>query len=250
MSALPKTIKIGGLTFAVSLVDALHTSDGGSLVELSGNIQYAEGKILLRTGQSADFNGTVLLHEIMHGVLYHAGVETHEELFVDQMANGLYQVLGDTPRLVSYLTAGSGQDAPLPDGVKIGGIEYAVRLVEGLVDTLDDGTVVELNGHIRWMECDLELNAGLGEGRMRVALLHEIMHGILDHAGEESHDERSIRIASYGMLQVLRDNPALVTYLRNSRYGPEVSLPDDWDDLVSHRFSLMDLTYGSVETPR
>ena len=47
-----------------------------------------------------------LLHEIIHGVLYHAGHSSgHDELLVSGIASGLCQVFRDNPELAAVLAA-------------------------------------------------------------------------------------------------------------------------------------------------
>lgn len=42
----------------------------------------------------------VLYHEVIHGILSHAGIMEHDELVIDAIANGLVQVFRDNPWLV------------------------------------------------------------------------------------------------------------------------------------------------------
>ena len=87
--------------------------------------------------------------------------------------------------------------------IKIGGIDYEVEEVQNLC--AEDG-IKRLNGHIIYDSCKIKLDAGLNPQVKNVCLWHEILHGILTHAGITDHDEAHIEALSYGLVQVLRDN--------------------------------------------
>lgn len=96
-------------------------------------------------------------------------------------------------------------ERPLPETVKIGGVDYIVEYVPDLRDG-DQG----LNGWIRYNDCKIQIDADLSDQRKRIVLWHEIVHGLLENAGAESeHDEKIVVALGYGLVQVLRDNPQL-----------------------------------------
>jgi hypothetical protein len=43
--------------------------------------------------------------------------------------------------------------------------------------------------------------------------MHEVLHGIFTNADVQNQDEHLIAVLSYGLVQVLRDNPALVAMI-------------------------------------
>lgn len=90
--------------------------------------------------------------------------------------------------------------------VKIGGLDYEVEEVQNLC--AEDG-LKRLNGHIIYDACQIKIDQGLNQQVKTVCLWHEILHGILTNAGVGKHDEATIEALSYGIVQVLRDNPEL-----------------------------------------
>jgi len=92
----------------------------------------------------------------------------------------------------------------MPDEVLIGAILYPVEVV----GNLRDGQV-DVNGVISYRPYRIRLDSELDEqGRKRV-LWHEILHGILTHAGHDDDNERHLEALAYGIMQVLRDNEEL-----------------------------------------
>lgn len=96
------------------------------------------------------------------------------------------------------------------DTVKLGPVVYAVRQVENLHDFRPDGSRIDLNGRILHNECEMHLETKMHPQRARLVLWHEIVHGILSNAGVEDHDEKLVEALSIGLVEALRDNPALV----------------------------------------
>lgn len=97
--------------------------------------------------------------------------------------------------------------------VTIGPMRYAVRLARRLHS--DDHT--PLLGQIDYAACRIDLERGMSPQAQRATLIHEILHGILNNAGERDHDERLIDLLAYGLLDVIADNPDLVAYLTEHR---------------------------------
>lgn len=92
----------------------------------------------------------------------------------------------------------------LPDTIRIGGTDYAV-LVE---KDLRDGNT-GLNGHIVYNDCEIRIEKEMTPHVQWVTAWHEVLHGLLQHAGYGDHDERMIEALGYGVAQALRDNPWL-----------------------------------------
>ena len=97
LPALPESIRIGWQTFDVVETTSL-TGDG-----LAGEIRYMENVIRMMPGLGKDFALGVLVHEIVHGVLYAAGIREHDEQLVDVTAQGFIQVVRDNPDLVRLM---------------------------------------------------------------------------------------------------------------------------------------------------
>lgn len=92
----------------------------------------------------------------------------------------------------------------IPESVRIGGIEYPVVYV----DNLNNGVQLAY-GHIDYENCRIELSntAGTAHEKRCVTLLHEILHGIRNHAGLEIENEEVIvDMFAKGIYQVLQDN--------------------------------------------
>lgn len=91
---IPKEIKIGGTKYAVKPVHKLV----GDVGLLHGLIDYIDCTISLNEDQDWQVSCETVIHEILHGIIYHYNVHIDndkEEEVVDAMAKGLYQVLED-----------------------------------------------------------------------------------------------------------------------------------------------------------
>lgn len=62
-------------------------------------------------------------------------------------------------------------------------------------------------------EAEIEVNACVAREQQAETLLHEIMHAITWQAGDSRELEREVTILSKGVMQVLRDNPAVAEFL-------------------------------------
>lgn len=92
----------------------------------------------------------------------------------------------------------------LPETIRVGGIDYTV--VER-VDLRDGETW--LNGHIVYNDLEIRLEEQLSPHKKWVVAWHEVLHGLLEHAAMDEHDEKLIVALGYGVTQALRDNPWL-----------------------------------------
>ena len=96
----------------------------------------------------------------------------------------------------------------IPDKIRIGGVEYDIKLV----DNLREGNQL-LYGQISYEDCEIRLSTTDGDGyQFRcVTLIHEILHGIADHANldiEKAGTEQVIDTLAKGLYAVLQDNGA------------------------------------------
>src|SRR5690348_17135851 len=90
--------------------------------------------------------------------------------------------------------------------VKIGGIVYDIRRVADLRDEHD----TKLDGWYQGSKCLISINADVTSQSAFQTLWHEIIRGIIAHAGmRDQHDESLIEAISHGVMQVLRDNPGI-----------------------------------------
>ena len=107
-------LQIGPVTYAVVVVPDLRSAfnDEGEPIEgdeengklLNGQIIYHRMTIELNANLPVAFQPIVLLHEAIHGVLSHAGIE-HDEGTVQALGYGLVDLLRDNPDLVRLIVA-------------------------------------------------------------------------------------------------------------------------------------------------
>lgn len=94
----------------------------------------------------------------------------------------------------------------IPESIRIGGTEYAVKYVPNL----RNGNYIAY-GHIDYENSAIELSDTDGtehQKRCKI-LLHEILHGILEAASfniDEETEEKVVDVLSKGLYQVLQDN--------------------------------------------
>ena len=100
------------------------------------------------------------------------------------------------------------------DRIKIGAIDYPILDRDDLHDNHKP-----LYGWIKFNTMEIILSTELGPQARYVVLWHEVVHGILNHAGIDDSDEKLINALAYGVVQVLRDNPALLTLLNEVYSG-------------------------------
>lgn len=100
--------------------------------------------------------------------------------------------------------------AELPDKVRIGPISYVVKLVDDLHTTDADGKKQWLHGHILFADAIIKVAEDQAADLKIATIWHEALHGMMNQAGIEDHPERLIRMLGYGLVQLIRDNPALV----------------------------------------
>ena len=91
---IPKKVKIGGKVYTVKITDKLTNGN----FNYSAEIDYCDCIIRIvphhRHKMEADF-----LHELVHGIYNHLGYSEHEEKKIDELANALYMVIQDNPRI-------------------------------------------------------------------------------------------------------------------------------------------------------
>lgn len=98
----------------------------------------------------------------------------------------------------------------LPKTVRIGAVGYTVKVMDDLHKVDDDGRKMWLHGHIRLADSELRVANDQSADIKVVTLWHEILHGILYNAGQSEQPEPLIEAFSFGIVQLLRDNPDLI----------------------------------------
>ena len=88
---LPKSIRVGSVDYNVKEVADLH--DSGQ--ELLGWVTYHDASIRIDSDTSEGRKKNVLIHEILHAMLYEAGYDEQDEDLVRRLGNVLSQVLID-----------------------------------------------------------------------------------------------------------------------------------------------------------
>lgn len=92
----------------------------------------------------------------------------------------------------------------IPDSVRIGGVEFKIKLEPNI----RDGARLSF-GYIDYYESEIQLSTTDGAGHQKRCqiLLHEILHGIREHAGLAiENEEEVVNMFAKGLYQVLQDN--------------------------------------------
>ena len=98
------------------------------------------------------------------------------------------------------------EQAEQPLSVRIGGYDMqvvfdAMMMREGLL------------GEIDTVNLTIRLMPDMPMPMVARVMLHEIIHGILENAGINEHDEQIVDAIANGFVQVFRDNPYLAEWL-------------------------------------
>ncbi len=101
----------------------------------------------------------------------------------------------------------------IPETVKIGGIIYKVTKTNlpRESDKMTDGCINYSSGEIRISNAFNEC-----KDYMDYVLIHEVMHGILDHVSIEQ-DEAMVDKISKGLHMVIKDNPDMFSASREDK---------------------------------
>jgi len=88
----------------------------------------------------------------------------------------------------------------------IGPITYRVVEIEGLSS---DGETIF--GEVKYGLCEISVEARNDPQQVRQTMWHEIIHILLTQAGlsKDAKREELVDPLAYGLMQVIRDNPAL-----------------------------------------
>ncbi len=94
--------------------------------------------------------------------------------------------------------------------IRIGPISYKVVDTDDLCSVGTDGARKYLHGRINFGDDTIEVNQASQHDRRVCTLWHESLHGILEAAGHPSHAETMVVVMGFGLVRLMRDNPALV----------------------------------------
>jgi hypothetical protein len=95
------TIQIGPIAFTVKETRGLRDEDDHT--KLLGQIRYDDQVIDLEAKQGLDAKRVTLIHEILHGIFFNAGLRDHDEQIIDIVATGLLDLLRQNPHLLAAL---------------------------------------------------------------------------------------------------------------------------------------------------
>lgn len=90
---MPREIRIGAIAYQVATVEEL--ADG----QLHGDINFGKCRIRIAADGDVQKQHVTLWHEVLHGILYQAGMTDQDEQTIDALAYGIVQVLRDNPKL-------------------------------------------------------------------------------------------------------------------------------------------------------
>ena len=96
---IPKKVRIGGIDYAIRHVPRLVSTDGDLC---NGIFDSNKCEIKLNTEDEISIERIhqTLVHEVMHGIVYAMSLDLEdEEITVNVLAKGLYQVIKDNPTL-------------------------------------------------------------------------------------------------------------------------------------------------------
>ena len=95
-------VQIGPIVYDVVYVEELAGASSGSLC---GDIAPHKARIRINADDDSQAQIVTLWHEVVHGILFGAGMRDHDEQIVDALAHGLVQVLRDNPEIIPTLPA-------------------------------------------------------------------------------------------------------------------------------------------------
>lgn len=130
----------------------------------------------------------------------------------------------------------------IPETVKIGLFTYTI---EGNDDRMPESDTGYRVGEIDYERLRIRLKNTLSDQVKIQTLWHEIIHGILNNAGnpDKSQAETVIDAISVGLIQVLRDNPELAQLTLGEQFVRAGQLKADQAALQAQ---LAKLTNGSM----
>ena len=101
-------IIIGGVRYEYAEVDGIRNSNDERLL---GEIDYTHSRINIEQSISTEMKRTVILHEILHGILEQAGVrDDSEETLVNVLSYGLISVFRYNLPLIAFLQGHHNDD--------------------------------------------------------------------------------------------------------------------------------------------
>lgn len=100
-------IKIGPVLYQVLYVPELASAEHGALC---GDFNAAKARIRINADDDPQVQIVTLWHELLHGLLYTAGIREHDEQVIDALAHGLIQLLTENPEIIPIADAAVAQE--------------------------------------------------------------------------------------------------------------------------------------------
>lgn len=98
----------------------------------------------------------------------------------------------------------------LPKSVRVFGIPYTIEKHDRI--TVDGQNA---DGSVTYNTALIEIVDGMPLEVERVVVMHEVLHAMFKAQGQNEYrsDENLIEAVAHGVVQVIRDNPLLLSYL-------------------------------------
>lgn len=208
VNELPNKVQIGAIAYTINEITM--AIDADKPTRTVGQILVDSAVIDIAADLHPQVKIHTLWHETFHGILNAAGQDDQPEHIIDALAHGVVMLLRDNPNLIP-LTTLSGAVGILPEFIRIGALAYEVKEITDLHDVDKDGRKRWLHGHILWRECRIEIEEKQAHERKVACLWHEAVHGMLEYAGISDESEQMVIAVAYGLVRLIRDNPALVS---------------------------------------
>ena len=97
------------------------------------------------------------------------------------------------------------------NSIKIGPYDYKVKRIKNLTD----GEGVSLYGQITYSDAIIRIEKSVSNQRQGASMVHEAIHGILEHSGLDETDEKIVIVLGNGLFQLIRDNPDMIKYIQS-----------------------------------
>lgn len=104
----------------------------------------------------------------------------------------------------------------LPEKIRIGVIDYAIKEYSDLHQFDSEDRRQWLNGQIMFQSCVIKVEHDATDQRKAVTVVHEALHGILEQAGVIEHPEPILIALGFGVVSLIQNNPALVQMIVDS----------------------------------
>lgn len=98
----------------------------------------------------------------------------------------------------------------LPKTIQIGCVTYTVKQLDDLHKVDTDGVKKWLHGHILLADAEIRVANDQSDDIKLVTVWHEILHGILNNAGQDEQPEALMEALSFGLVKLIQDNPKLI----------------------------------------